>query len=299
MGGSLNPPKYFVTEDTLWVTHHQDISFFVMNRHETTRKMHLSVVSYNISTMERKVKLEKTLTDTSVHTVFVGARRELKLRAVCRSWHSTVFWPSLATLLILSAVLYRSDISSCTVPASIVLCLLSNSFLTDIWSSVMVWLGACVCTFLMLFHKTQAPRPSNYLWKYMSLDMLIWADYTLLACIVLKVYTTLKWLFWHDTLRSILDAALPLLLTALLVVTNALVLNHPVFEMLGCIFVILAVATIPAFLGRGPVYLLLPCVCLVLSFGCFAMGRCCRYYQLHARVYCRRGWQQWKKSRRR
>ena len=282
-------------ERRLGVGTYLSASRHMQNEEKDREKEHLSVVSYNITTMIKKVELEKVIIDEK------EAKEDpyVKLSRHCRSWQSVILWPSLLVLIVMSAYMYRRDIPSCSVPSTISLCLLINSVLHGFWPSATILVLICLCTVLMVSKKIASTQKNMVLWKYVSLEMLVWFDYTLLACLLLGLYPEWRFNHWYRYWRR--GGAGRYVVTVYLIafvpiLVNALVLNHPVFEMIGIILGVASIASLPSALIRGYIYLLLPLVYLIGCLGCMVMGRFCRNYHLHAQVYCRRGWRQLKKA---
>jgi len=261
----------YATDDTLWTASTKEIYSRRRGMARYLRTVQLLLTSYNIETMERQLVLSKNTTSEEG-----GRRRTDNPNCKVFNWVEVVV--SLVVLSFISLQLYRLDIPSCTVPAVAALTLAMNAGLDATWAGLLLLGLACWCLYQLV-----APKRSH-LRRYVSTEMLIWALYAL--------QIAASWDFWSQSWNAdywdnyeMFDNYLSIPLLAFLVsASTALLLNHPVFQVLAvCFSGIGFLSFLCVFAGLN--YLLVPVVLLSLSLGCYRAGSLMQMYRLHVIVY--------------
>jgi hypothetical protein len=281
----------FVTDDSLWVAKRKDESG---RKDESSKEHHeivLSLTSYSIANKERAVVLEAT----HLAQPDQQSAGPLKLQRTCYRPFLTVSCSSLPVLVWLSFYLYQRDVPSSLVPMGISCCLILGWMLPSPWNSIVALLVASICTCSIVTKaRMVGVQGQETLWTYVSTEMLIWAQYSLMGGVVTTYYFTewinTGWLELSDHEVNVGSFVMVPCLTFVVAALNAICLNHPVFELLAGAFALLGLGAIPMFVFKGAIGLTLPPLFLTLCLGCLGIGRICRSCRLHTKVYCHRGW---------
>eukprot|EP00977_Amphora_coffeiformis_P011892 scaffold2914_cov178-Amphora_coffeaeformis.AAC.11 len=227
-GGSPSHVLFHATDDSLWIirTIHNTMDD---RKLEKTR----ALIKYDVTAIERTVVLQYTM--VSNYGLEHGTGEDLAQSSP--TWSAILWGASFVSLVGTTVYLYMRDVSSCTVPSTILLqYLLHCILLSDLWTAVLlaVLAGGLVQP-LRKRQKIRLPRSwaklptctTRLSGEFVTTEMLLWAQYTMLTIIG---NTLIDFAFYNG--GSDETISLVLLIVAVLA-ANALILNHPVFELVG------------------------------------------------------------------
>eukprot|EP00797_Seminavis_robusta_P003477 Sro121_g058740.1 n/a (648) ;mRNA; r:9648-11591 len=317
-GYNMHAPKVYTTQDTLWVARHKQVSVCSRRSNGFTgepiqfEQHTLSLETYNITTRQRKSLLETAFNQTTNSGYEEASGYPLKVAHICRPPFKIFLWSSIFVLAFLSIYLYRQNVPSALVPASIALFFCMSAALPRMWPVVVDLSIVGLFTFFLVATRGgywEIKLLQANLWKLVSKEMLLFSQYTIILChfvgFMIEAGNAVSYgndpLTWQaqQKLASTLICVASLLLAV--VVVNTMFLNHPGFEMMGIALGTVSLVAIPVILIYRFSLLLMPASILIfgLSLGCASVGHLARCCRLHVTVYCRRAWRHFRKQSRR
>lgn len=262
--GSVVDDNLYATEDTLWVATTRN-PLRESNRDKS--EILTSLVAYDIKTMERMLAADRNATTYEVK----------QLKPECRNSYLTSFWSSKVAHCVVSLYLYRRDVPSCALPASFTFTSIMNLILPTTWALLVILLSVCNCLYLLV-----AGRRAGSISKYVTFEMMVWAMYSLFVGSVFGLLWQygMYFLDWEDLL-------LHFLLLFGVATAISVLLNHPIFQILG-VFCCIGAGFSCLLVFMGLADLLLPVLFLTFSLGCFRVASLLPLYRVHVIVYVRR-----------
>lgn len=270
--------SFYATDDTLWTANKRGFYRPSFRSYEDSRINVVTLISYNIQTMEKHVSLKRNATDNSGTLIY----HHRAVSKNCRTYYWINIVVGLLALGLLSSYLYRLDVPSCSLPAATALSLLMNAIVEPAGAGMTLLAVACGCLFLLV-----AVRRSSMVWKYVSTEMVIWALYSL--------QLASNWYFWSQSAwddmlfeGQVLMSTLPFPLVSFLVAAaTTVLLDHPYFQVLAVCLGGLSLLSV-VFVLAGLNFLLFPVILLALALGCFRAGTLLQMYRVHVVVYAGR-----------
>jgi hypothetical protein len=236
--------------------------------------------------MTRTIMAERNITvitkglrsyDAYNHKIFIPG---------CQTWFRAGLLASTMAFCLVAVYLYRIDVPSCTVPATLALAMHINMHLPPSRTSLIMLALSSACVLLLVTRNR-----NSALWKFVSTEMVVWGVYSLLVAsgwgsctdrdMMYYEFGSMRWL----RIRDYVFACLVFL--ELTVIT--VLLSHPTFQLLSFGCGILGFLSFFLVLGDGLQYVLIPFVLFSMSLGCLKVAGLLQVYRLHINVYVRRG----------